>query len=421
MKNMDIIHKLRLLFWALVLTLWSLFMYQFFRPEIQKGYPNLSSALDAMLFKNKTYLGLLQRLPCALRPNLSELTCGPALTEKKPTVVAVSTTTATPRAKFPQPAPQDPALPPLMTTRLVKPDKDIIGIAVGPDLSGQEANESALSAAGLPPLHRSATQQLHAEPHKKLPPQPNWPRPAKGFASKDTKYFTIYREKPEIPDQFVEALNLLHGTLMLDLLPFSPWQGDERVLLYFFSSPETYRKVTGRPDWSVGAASLDLRMIYLLEDRKLMGEAAHELTHIYFDAFFAPAPAPLWLSEGMAVLMQTNRAMSPPQWLGENIDLLRGGKGLPLEEFLRVKNFDSEDFTEERVRLWYAQAYSLSLFLTRLGGPDAFYSFCKNLRDGKTMSQSLLFAYGMPFNRTQALERAWKFDLQTGKITGADH
>ena len=415
MKNMDIIHKLRLLFWALVLTLWSLFMYQFFRPEIQKGYPNLSAAVDSVLFRNTTYLGLLQRLPCALRPNLAEAPCGQLLPEKKPEAAAVSTPIAAPR-KAPQPAP-----PPLMTTRLVKPDKDIVGIAVGPDLSEQGANESAVTAAGLPPLHLSGTQQLQSEPHKKLPPQPRWPRPAEGFASKDTKYFTVYREKPEIPEQFVEALNLLHGTLMLDLLPFSPWQGDERVLLYFFSSPETYRKVTGRPDWSVGAASLDLRMIYLLEDRKLMGEAAHELTHIYFDAFFAPAPAPLWLSEGMAVLMQTNRAMSPPQWLGENIEKLRDGKGLPIEEFLRVKDFDSENFTEERVRLWYAQAYSLSLFLTKLGGPDAFYSFCKNLRDGKPMSQSLLSAYGMPFNRTQALERAWKFDLQTGKITGADH
>jgi len=420
---MDIIHKLRLLFWALVLTLWGLFMYQFFKPELQTKYPNLTAAMDGVLYKNRTYLTFLQRLPCALRPNLAELTCGPEPAAMLEGGGEVAVSSAAPRVRMPEasPAQKTPPLPPIMTTRLVKPDKSIVGIAVGPDMGETDpgAYESSDGTAGLPPLHRSPAQQAQAEPQKR-PPQPKWPAPAAGFAAKESRYFTIYRENPEIPDQFVEALDLLHGTLMLDLLPFSPWKGDERVLLYFFSSPETYRKVTGRPDWSVGAASLSLRMIYLLEDRKLMGEAAHELTHIYFDAFFSPAPAPLWLSEGMAVLMQTNRAMSPPQWLGGNMDMLRAGKGMELEDFFRVNDFDSPRFTEENVRLWYAQAYSLSLFLTRLGGPDAFHSFCKNLRDGKTMSQSLLAAYGMPFNKTQALERAWRFDLQTGKITGAE-
>ncbi|HOX23330.1 MAG TPA: hypothetical protein PLL10_07695, partial [Elusimicrobiales bacterium] len=375
---MEIVQKFRLLFWALVLALWGMYMFQFFRPELEQRFPRLTAATDSLIRKNHAYLSLLQRLPRALRPDMANITGQPHALATLPDgeETAVSTAAAGARkpysVKSPYPAP--PELPPLLTTRLVVPNPEIVGLA--PD-----TQEDALSLmeerrfADVPPLHKPQQQA----------PQPNWPKPAEGFAAKDTKHFTIYRERPEIPEQFVQTLDMLHGTLMLDLLPFSPWKGDEKVLLYFFSSPESYRKITGRPEWSVGAASLELRMIYLLEDPKLMGETAHELTHIYFDAFFSPGEAPLWLSEGMAVLMQTNRAMSPPQWLGENIDKLRDGAGLPLDEFLRVRNFDDKSFTEEKVRLWYAQSYSLALFLHKLGGPDAFYSFCKNLRDGRTM------------------------------------
>jgi hypothetical protein len=48
---------------------------------------------------------------------------------------------------------------------------------------------------------------------------------------------------------------------------------------------------------------------------------------------------------------------------------------------------------------------------------DNFYQFCKLMRDGKPVNVSLVRAYGMPYNRVQALEYVWRHDVETGKIT----
>lgn len=417
---MDILQKLRLAFWGLVLLLWCLFMYQFFKPEIGQRFPALTRSCDRVLLTNSYYQSLLQKLPVPLRPKPVDKETLASLGSQ-----AVSSTTVK-SLRLPQPHAAAPE-PPVLTSRLVTGGQDIIGIAPRDSRDPSALSQLMQRQDVTEEVGEIADVSLQKTPHAaarkaetSLPPLPQWPAPPEGFASKTSRYFTIYRENPEISGQFVDALNMLHSSLMLDLMPFSPWKGDEQVLLHFFSTPETYEKITGRPHWSGGAASLNLRMIYLLEDNSLMGNTAHELSHIYFDAFFSPKLPPLWLSEGMAVLMQTGRAMSPPEWLGESLDRLRGGAGLPLSKLMTIQTLNSPSFTDEQVRLWYAQSYSLVQFLTKLSGPDSFYAFCKNLRDGKTPDQALLAAYGMPFNKVQALERAWRFDLKTGKITGLD-
>ncbi|MBI5744473.1 MAG: hypothetical protein HY952_07990 [Elusimicrobia bacterium] len=235
---------------------------------------------------------------------------------------------------------------------------------------------------------------------------------------KETRHFVLY-EEGEVSPEFEETVEALHGNIMLDLVAFSPWAREQKVFVFYARTQETYQRITGRPAWSGGAASLSERKIYLYKSDEAFGILAHELTHIYFDSFFpASNPSPLWLSEGVATYIQSERGFSTPVWLSQNLGLLQKGNGFKLSDLVRIENLQGAD--EDNVRLWYAQSYSVVRFLMRLKAGDAFYMFCKNLRDGRPAAQSLYQAYGMPYNKLSSLEYAWRYDLKTGKISGVN-
>lgn len=137
----------------------------------------------------------------------------------------------------------------------------------------------------------------------------------------------------------------------------------------------------------------------------------HELTHIYFDGFFEPSSAPLWLSEGFAVYVQSlYQSPAENEWLN-NFRL----------KFAREEYIDFKDFTEvssllgyekEEVAMWYAQSYSVVKFLFERYGKDDFYQFSKNLKDGMPLGRAMFRSYGMPLNTAAALESAWQSNLR---------
>ena len=76
---------------------------------------------------------------------------------------------------------------------------------------------------------------------------------------------------------------------------------------------------------------------------------------------------------------------------------------------------------DAKVRLWYAQSYSLVRFLIRTQYRSSFYKFSANLRDGRPTPEALYRAYGAPYTRMLALEHAWRYELsrsQMAKIGG---
>ena len=114
-------------------------------------------------------------------------------------------------------------------------------------------------------------------------------------------------------------------------------------------------------------------------------------------------------------MVQSERGMSPPNWLQPNMQKLAYGAGFSLSDLMRVEDTAAAD--DPTVRLWYTQAYSVTRFLSRLKTADSFYNFAKMLRDGKSVHESLFRSYGMPFNRISALEHAWRYDLKTRGLT----
>jgi hypothetical protein len=240
-------------------------------------------------------------------------------------------------------------------------------------------------------------------------PLPDPPVPP-GFQKTVTRHFNVYAERSAASDRFLDLLESLHGNLMLDLASFSPWAGDQRVSIFLFRSAESYRRVTGRPPWSGGASSVPRRKVYVYESEELPGILAHELTHIYFDGFFLDgSPDPLWLSEGVATLVQVERGLAAPDWLRENLRTLQGGGGFPFEAFMAVKT--TSGWSDDKVRLWYAQAYSVVRYLIRTQYRSSFYKFSAHVREGRPVSEALYRAYGAPYTRVRALEIAWRHEI----------
>lgn len=71
---------------------------------------------------------------------------------------------------------------------------------------------------------------------------------------------------------------------------------------------------------------------------------------------------------------------------------------------------------DDKIRLWYAQAYSTVRFLIRSQYKSSFYKFSLHLREGRGVAQSLYRAYGMPYNRLKALEYAWRYELTSNSL-----
>lgn len=267
---------------------------------------------------------------------------------------------------------------------------------------------------GPAPSARPTPPKIRRVEDRATPSVADMPAPP-GFVRTTSRHFTVFAERSPASERFIELIESLHSNLMLDLAPFSPWTSSERTMIFLFKNQATYRRLTGRPVWSGGASSVRKHKLYVYESEELPGIIAHELTHIYFDGFFlAGAGDPLWLSEGMATLVQVERGLAAPNWLRENLELLEAGGGFPIEKLTAVTS--TAGWPDAKVRLWYAQSYSLVRFLIRTQYRSSFYKFSAHLRDGRPVPEALYRAYGAPYTRLIALEHAWRYELSRSQM-----
>ncbi|OIO12400.1 MAG: hypothetical protein AUJ52_00200 [Elusimicrobia bacterium CG1_02_63_36] len=403
---MDILIKLRVLLWTMVLALWGLMIYQFLgeesNPKDSMRWVSSRVAVDAL--EELPDLESLPKIPMdelfssTEQDDLTPTHAGGAITPDggpRPASAPVV-------ASLPKPARQTPfpAAKPMPKELRIAPAKSYRGVAPEKERTapGRSLGETPVRPVPQPP---------------RRPPEAASPGAPKGFVKIQNEHFVIFSQGQAPSQEFVETLEDLHENLMKDLASFSPWARNEKVSVFLFRDQESYQKVTGRPSWSGGASSVKRRKIYVYASEELVGILAHELTHIYFDSFFlAGKESPLWLSEGMATLVQTERGLAAPNWLRGNLDTLRAGGGYDLRDLMRVDSTGGAKDNE--VRLWYTQAYSVVRFMIRTQRRASFYKFCRAMRDGARPKTALYRAYGMPFNSLHALEYAWRHQVEQG-------
>lgn len=363
---MDIIYRLRVIFWFLVVLIWGIYLYQYISEDLessknQKIILNKSTKTESIILQKKN-----------------------DTTYYQPQTVIITTQIYRENTEGKKENKNE--------RMLVKSE----GISLPQEIYKEERIESEIEKnIGI----------------KKAPKIPD------GFNFKETRHFYIYAEKDIDINEIESKLETLHGEMMLDLIAFSPWTRDEKVSIYLASTAQKYQEISKRPPWSGGAANLREKKIYLYKSDEWFGILAHELTHIYFDSFFGDYDkSPLWLSEGMAVYIQVERGGSHPLWLKENLSKIKEGSGYNLSDLTRIKTL--EDADDKSVKLWYAESYSLVFFLLKIQRGDNFYQFCKRIKEGQKISTALFHAYGKPYTTLAALESVWRMDVRTGNITG---
>ncbi|HEX4047287.1 MAG TPA: hypothetical protein VH309_05610, partial [Elusimicrobiota bacterium] len=323
---MDVLLRLRVLIWVLVISLWGVMVYQYLGEDekettamqpIVNPYPSADTSAPAPP-PDENPAPEPQAAP-APAPDQAASADAPNFVASLPAQVA---------------APERAADP---SSMVVAPSGDVGAVLPNDHREPPSvAEDEAPPPAPAPPRARRA-DRARARPRRSWREDrsslPDPPVP-EGFQKSVTRHFNVYAEQYEASDRFLELIENLHGNLMLDLAPFSPWASDQRVSIFLFKSQDAYRRVTGRPAWSGGASSVPKRKIYVYESAELPGILAHELTHIYFDGFFLDGTTdPLWLSEGMATLLQVERGLAAPNWLRENLALIEAGGGLPFDSF----------------------------------------------------------------------------------------
>jgi len=184
------------------------------------------------------------------------------------------------------------------------------------------------------------------------------------------------------------------------------WTWDNRVKIYIYPDRNSFSRKTGQPQWSEGEADYTNKKIssYTWSEGFLDALLPHEITHLIFRDYVGfKGEVPLWLDEGVAQWMEPHKREAVKLAI---IRLADRGKLFSLPQMMALDIRTSSD--RNLVSAYYIQAISLVEFLVRKYGAARFTSFCRQLRDGKSIAESLTFAYPVSIRSIEELEEKWK-------------
>jgi hypothetical protein len=189
-----------------------------------------------------------------------------------------------------------------------------------------------------------------------------------------------------------------------------------RVEIYAWADQKDYlAHASGAASWSGGAFTFlrgdgkVLRRIDLAqldEKRAFSGSMLdrampHELCHLVTAELFGEAPCPLYLNEGLAML-----AEGEP----DNDRLELAGTALAGKDKIALADLLVAAGPLERPELFYAEAYSLLLYLRQRLSDRQFAAMIENLKGGSPLSEALQRALHAPEDADflKNLEAAWE-------------
>ncbi len=190
------------------------------------------------------------------------------------------------------------------------------------------------------------------------------------------------------------------------------WTWDNRVKIYVYPSNVALIKVAGRPGWSAGATDYTSKTIFGhhsgSEEEFLNNILPHELGHLIFRDFIGfTGEVPLWLDEGVAQLQEGGGARRRVA-RRKSLEILWKDRLLPLKDLAATDGKClQKQMALRAVWEFYIQALSLVDFMLVTGGKGNFEKFCRHLRKGKSLNESLKFSYPTSIRNTEELEKEW--------------
>lgn len=206
------------------------------------------------------------------------------------------------------------------------------------------------------------------------------------------------------------------------------WTWDRRVKIYIYKEKDEFLKVTSQPNWSEGMADYSKKQIVSYGWAKGFVESLlpHEMAHLIFRDFVGfKGEVPLWLDEGVAQWAEEQKrkdykAMSKHYLKKETLLSLDAMMTLDIRQVkendkIHMRVIHTKDGQEgvlflggeELVNVYYLQAVSIVGFLIEKYGSDSFAVFCRQLRDGKSLEESLRFAYPLYIHSLKELQERW--------------
>ena len=220
---------------------------------------------------------------------------------------------------------------------------------------------------------------------------------------------------PWMPPGFILNLERMHSRLDMDLGMFSPWMAKERIKLYLYKDSHSY--VSGEfnpPSWSNGLALFEIKSVAVPDQtnrKALMRVISHETTHLLFEGYWHEAgkSPPSWLNEGLAMMEEEESPDHPERapWF-QNMVMAKPGAFLPIAQFFTITPTTDLHDNQESIGNWYVQAFSMVYFLYRGHQTQRlqFKTFCANLRDGKSLEESLWISYR--YRNLNTLDKDWR-------------
>ncbi|MFH1655109.1 MAG: peptidase MA family metallohydrolase [Candidatus Omnitrophota bacterium] len=230
-----------------------------------------------------------------------------------------------------------------------------------------------------------------------------------GWHERKSTHFLIYYK--DAPDDFVEeVLDAAEDyyqkiTRELGFTRYKYWLWDDRAKIYIYEDADDYHSTTGKPKWASGHAVYQFKTIftYPLASGFFDTLLPHELGHIIFREFvgFKNSNVPLWLDEGVATYQEKSKRWGADKLVKKAI---KAEKFIPLDELTKINNLIPLE--KDKVDLFYNESVSVVYFLISKHGRYNFMTFCRALRDGKSLDRAIDYAYTR-FNDLDDLNKVW--------------
>ena len=228
---------------------------------------------------------------------------------------------------------------------------------------------------------------------------------------KVTEHFVIYHRNHAVGKEVAQVAEQTYGRLLAELGSTTHWY--KRCQIYIFPTAETFRKTTGLHNWTGGAHQI-LRQRGTLSEHRISCYqnhprlfqviVPHEVAHAMLQHYLRyRGEVPRWLSEGFA--MRAEPGVIGNYYKRVMSQTIRVGRHFKMIEFLRMKEYPT---SEEGLRTFYAQSFSLWSFLERRkGGLKRLLRFTEELSlSPKSITPLLKRHYGIA--GPIALENLWR-------------